>query len=92
MNQKHKGTSHKRQPLTVKIVELNSENIKDVNRADNALEVNSRIIRYIEGGEFRYDLEEVPGFYTKSYLDDELDYSIYIGNPEKDSLHSLLGR
>ena len=65
------------------IVELNHGNLKDVNRTDNAFEVKSRIIPYIEDGEFHYDVGEISNSYTKSYANDELDYATYIDNPEK---------
>lgn len=65
------------------IVELNHGNLQDVNVTDNAFEVKSRIIPYIEDGIFHYNLEEIEKSYTKSYGNDELDYSTYIDNPDK---------
>ncbi|MFC2014570.1 GNAT family N-acetyltransferase [Chloroflexota bacterium] len=67
----------------VKIVELNQININDINSMDNAFKVKSRIIPHIKDGIFGYTINEVPGFYTKSYPDDEFDYSTYIGNPDR---------
>ena len=67
----------------LKIVELDLINIDDINKMNNTFEVKSRIVPYIKEGEFGYTLEEVPRFYTKSYPDDESDYSTYIGNPDK---------
>jgi streptothricin acetyltransferase len=65
------------------IVELNHENLKDVNVTDNAFEVKSRIIPYIEGGVFHYHLKDIEKSYTKSYGNDDFDYTTYIDNPEK---------
>ena len=65
------------------IIELNNENLKDVNVTDNAFEVKSRIIPNIEDGIFRYKLEQIVKSYTKSYGNDEFDYTTYIDNPEK---------
>jgi streptothricin acetyltransferase len=73
----------KDRPKQSDIVELNHDNLKDVNATDNAFEVKSRIIPYIEDGIFRYKQEEMENSYTKSYANDELDYSTYIDNPEK---------
>ena len=71
---------HLKQP---EIVELNHENLKDVNITDNAFEVKSRIIPYIEDGVFHYKLEGIEKEFTKSYGNDELDYITYIDNPDK---------
>jgi len=70
-------------PYRLEIVELNQTNLSNINSMDNAFEVKSRIILHIKGDIFDYTIEEVPGFYTKSYLNDELDYSTYIGNPDR---------
>ncbi len=65
------------------IVELNSRNLKDVNRADTTFEVRSRIIPRLENGEFIYTQEELTESFTKTYPPDELDYASYINNPDK---------
>ena len=65
------------------IVELNLRNLKDVNRTDTTFEIKSRIIPRTENGEFSYTLQEIFPSFTKSYPNDELDYSTYINNPDK---------
>ena len=65
------------------VVELNRTNLSDINSMENAFEVKSRIIPRIEGDSFNYTTEEVPGFYTKWYPNDEFDYSTYIENTDK---------
>ncbi len=70
-------------PEQLEIVELNQMHLNDINQMGNAFEVKSRIIPYIKDDEFCYTLEEVLDSYTKSYPDNELQYSTYIENPDK---------
>lgn len=68
---------------SLQITEITHENLKDVNSTDTAFRVKSRVIPHIVNGKFQYTLEKLPESYTKSYENDELDYSTYIENPDK---------
>jgi len=54
-----------------------------VNKIDTTHEIKSRIVPYIENGIFYYTVEEIFPAYVKTYEEDDIDYSIYINNPDK---------
>jgi GNAT superfamily N-acetyltransferase len=68
---------------SLRIVELDLANINDINKVDSTFEVRSRIAPYMKEGGFGFTLEEVPSVYTKTYPNDEFDYTTYIENPNK---------
>jgi GNAT superfamily N-acetyltransferase len=70
-------------PENLRIAELDLANINDINEVGSTSEVRSRIVPYMKEGGFGFTLEEVPAVYTKTYPNDEFDYTTYIGNPTK---------
>lgn len=70
-------------PANLRIVELDPINVDDINKVDSTFEVRSRIAPHMKKGGFGYTLEQVATAYTKTYPNDEFDYTTYIGNPDK---------
>ena len=64
------------------IKELDDNIIKDVNKCDSEFVVDSKIIPRFENNQLRYTTVSVPG-YMKQYAPETVDYSAYIGKPEK---------
>jgi GNAT superfamily N-acetyltransferase len=64
-------------------VELDLINVRDINQVDSTFEVRSRIVPYMKEGGFGFTSEEVPAVYTKTYPNDEFDYTTCIANPGK---------
>jgi ribosomal protein S18 acetylase RimI-like enzyme len=68
---------------TLDIVEISADNIGDVNKTDTTHEINSKIVPFIENGNFSYIIEEIDPPYHKTYEEDNIDYTEYIDNPDK---------
>jgi streptothricin acetyltransferase len=64
------------------IKELDDSIVKDINKCDSEFVADSKIVPRYENGNIGYTVVNVPG-YMKRYEPDILDYSSYIGNPEK---------
>jgi streptothricin acetyltransferase len=64
------------------IRELDDSIVKDINKCDSAFVVDSKIVPRYENGQVGSTVVSVPG-YVKRYEPDSLDYTSYIGNPEK---------
>lgn len=65
------------------IVPLSRERLPDVNKANQPFPVIGRLIPYYEDGKWTYMEELFPEPKEKYYMDDDENWSLYIGNPDK---------
>lgn len=67
----------------MEIVEINVQNLVDINKANQPFEVIGRIRPLFADGDWIYTEELYTHSYVKSYPNDDVDYSVYIDNPDK---------
>jgi ribosomal protein S18 acetylase RimI-like enzyme len=64
------------------IRELDQSIVRDLNRCNSEFVVDSKLILRFENNRLCYTTVSVPE-YTKRYAPETVDYSAYVGNPEK---------
>lgn len=67
----------------MEIVELSIHNLADMNKANEAFEIIGKIKPSFINNEWTFTEEIYLHPYTKSYPNDDSDYSAYIDNPDK---------
>lgn len=67
----------------MKIVKINQQNRKDINKANQPFEIIGRIRPSFADGVWAYVEELYEHPYMKAYPDDTWDYDDYINNPDK---------
>jgi len=67
----------------MKIEKLNVHNLTDINKANEPFEVIGKLKPSFVNDEWIYTEEIYSHSYIKSYADDDIDYSVYIDNPDK---------
>jgi streptothricin acetyltransferase len=68
--------------MKIIIQEISPTSLHNADRCDGAFTVDARLILSAEDGQIHYTITSVPP-YEKRYPLDEIDYSSYIGNPDK---------
>ena len=68
--------------MKITIRELNPDNLKDVNQCDGEFTIQGRVSPWIEDGEYRYKIIDIPKR-EKRYDIEEVDYAAYLDNPDK---------
>ncbi|HEY93609.1 MAG TPA: GNAT family N-acetyltransferase [Dehalococcoidia bacterium] len=68
---------------SIKIFEITSDNIGDVNTSDTTYEIKARIVPEINNDVISYSIEEIYPAYLKTYEEDDIDHTSYIDNPDK---------
>jgi streptothricin acetyltransferase len=64
------------------IHELDESNVASVNQGDGRFIVEAKLCLYAENGQIGYTIVSVPA-YEKRYAHDDIDYTTYIGHPDK---------
>jgi len=62
--------------------EIDKDSIQHVNQCDSSFIIDSKLVLSTENGKISYTIVNVPP-YTKQYGPEEVDYSTYISNPDK---------
>ncbi len=65
------------------IIQIDGKHLCDLNKPNQPFPVFGRLVPTFAKGEWTWTEELVETPYEKQYPDDELDYSEYIGNPDK---------
>jgi streptothricin acetyltransferase len=68
--------------MTITIQEIDLHNINDADRCDGTFTVDAKLALSAENGQVRYTQVSVQP-YEKRYPLDEVDFSMYINNPDK---------
>ena len=75
----------------VTVVALSRRNLDDMKGTDATFEVTSRIVPQAGPGGLSYSIEPVGENYTKSYLDNDIDYAVYMDSPDRAAYVAYLG-
>lgn len=67
----------------MEIVKINSQNLADINKANQPFEVIGKIKPVFADGIWTYTEQIYERSYMKAYPNDPLDYAVYIDNPDK---------
>ncbi|MEW6400511.1 MAG: GNAT family N-acetyltransferase [Chloroflexota bacterium] len=68
--------------MEITLREIDSQTVHCVNQCDATFTIRSKLILHAENGIIRYTAVDVEP-YQKKYPIEEVDYSTYIGNPDK---------
>jgi streptothricin acetyltransferase len=68
--------------MRVDIKEVNKETVGDVGKCDNEFVIDSRLVLHVEDNDIRYTIVDVQNA-KKRYPPDDVDYTIYIDNPDR---------
>jgi len=68
--------------MNLTIQQVDERNFGDVNRCDETFTVDSRLVVHVENDVIRYTIVSVPP-YQKHYPPEELDYPVYLHDPDK---------
>ena len=68
--------------VEVTIKEINHHSLADVNRCDSSFSTNSKLVISAENDAIDYTIVSIPP-YQKHYPQDEIDYAVYVDNPDK---------
>jgi streptothricin acetyltransferase len=68
--------------MEITIEELDTSNIEHVQQCDGVFKGDAIFQLYAEDGQICYEMVSVPSF-EKRYPKEDLDYTTYIGNPDK---------
>jgi len=66
----------------ITIQEIDKQNVAQVNQCDGRFIVDSKLCLRVENGEISYTIVNVPP-YEKRYDYEDIDYTTYIGHPDK---------
>ena len=69
--------------MGITIREIDAQTLQYANQSDNSFIVKSQLLINAENGKISYNVIDVPP-YMKHFQPDEIDYTTYISNPEKD--------
>lgn len=68
--------------MRMKVDEINSRNIKDINKCDDEFIIDSKLVLYLEDNQIHYTVMPLP-VTRKRYGKDRIDYRTYIENTDK---------
>jgi streptothricin acetyltransferase len=68
--------------MNIQIREINQDNLAQINQCDNSFQVEKQCCLFTRGDDIYYTLAPARKF-MKRYPPETLDYTSYIGNPEK---------
>jgi ribosomal protein S18 acetylase RimI-like enzyme len=69
--------------MRITIEEINARNIRDVNKCEGEFIIDAKLVLHVENDEVRYTITELPRT-TKRYGKDNVDYTTYIDNQDKE--------
>lgn len=67
----------------MEIIKLSKKNLIDINKTNESFDVIGKLKPIFTNGEWTYTEELLDAPYSKSYPNDDCDYSEYIDNPDK---------
>ena len=76
--------------MEITVREIDMQTLPLVNRSDNSFIVKSQLVINAVNGKISYSVVDVPP-YMKHFHPDEIDYTTYISNPEKDVFFAFAG-